>query len=188
VRTRLLIMILMAKRPYKTAIFMLAVLLGLVACNSSKNSGSALQWDAEEPKEGPAGYDACALVTKADAEAVLGEPADRGKGDTTTALGAKTCGYVATAATSPGMVYIYVGPLSMGAEGNMWEAQKKAWLDKGIQLTTLAGLGKDAYLAPNGLHVLTPKATVHITVSGLKGSTANADAEKIIAQKAVSRM
>jgi hypothetical protein len=178
---------------YQTAIFilMLMILLGLAACNSSKNSDSEYQFKTEQlnVKQGPADYDACALVTKADAEAVLDEPVDRGKGDTTTPLGAKACAYVATAPTSMAVVYIYLGPLSMGAESNMWEAQKKLWQDKGTNLTTVAGLGKDAYVDPNGhLHVLTPKAIMDLSVRGLKGATANTDAEKVLAQKALGRM
>ena len=176
---------------YQTAILMLMILLGLAACNSSKNSDSEYQFKTEQlnVKQGPADYDACALVTKADAEAVLGEPLDRGKGDTTTPLGAKACAYVATAPTSMAMVYIYLGPLSMGAESNMWEAQKKLWQDRGANLTTVTGLGKDAYVDPNGhLHVLTPKVIMDLSVSGLKGATANSDAEKVLAQKALSRM
>ncbi|HTD24381.1 MAG TPA: hypothetical protein VK738_17115 [Terriglobales bacterium] len=178
---------------YQTAILMLMILLGLAACNFSKNSDSGYEYQFKteqlNDKQGPADYDACALVTKVDAEAVLGEPLDRGKGDTTTPLGAKACAYVATASTSMAMVYIYLGPLSMGAESNMWEAQKKLWQDKGTNLTTVTGLGKDAYVDPNGhLHVLTPKVIMDLSVSGLKGATANTDAEKVLAQKAVSRM
>src|SRR5260370_20032403 len=114
---------------YQTAILTLMILLGLAACNSSKNSDSSYEYQFKTEqlnvKQGPADYDACALVTKADAEAVLGEPLDRGKGDTTTPPGAKACAYGATTPTSMALVLIYLGLLSMGAGSNKWEAQKK---------------------------------------------------------------
>lgn len=172
---------------YCAGVFAMVVLLGLIACNSG-STGNEYQFKTEQSSatDDLAGYDACVLVTKTDAEAVLGEPVDLGKGSGTTPLGAKACGYVASAPTSPAMVNIYVGPLSMGAESNMWEAQKKLWSDRGIQ--TVSGLGQDAFLASDGLHVLTPKATLDVSVRGLKGESAITNAEKILAQKAVSRM
>src|SRR5260370_39802520 len=117
----------------QTAILMLMILLGLAACNSSKNSDSEYQFKTEQlnVKQGPADYDACALVTKADAEAVVGEPLGRGKGDTATPLGAKGCAYVATATTSMAIGYIYLCSLSTGAERKIGVAPKKIFENKG---------------------------------------------------------
>ena len=162
-------------------------MLALAACNSSKNSGDSFQWEQVSVKEGPLDYDACALVTKADAEAALGEPVELGKGATTTPMGAKACGYVATALTSRGMVTVYVGNLTL-AGNDVWEPQKKLWQGQGKGIQPVAGLGREAYLAPNGLHILMPKATLHIEVMGLKSDDATINAEKALAQKAVSRM
>ncbi len=171
--------------PGYTVVILMAIVLGMAACNSSSNAPTA------SGQASPAGsaidYDACALVTKADAEAVLGEPVELGKGATTTPMGAKACGYVATALTSRGMVTIYVGNLTL-AGNDLWDPQKKLWQGQAKEIQPVAGLGKDAYLAPNGLHILMPKATLHIEVMGLKGDAATINAEKTLAQKAVSRM
>ncbi|HZR28322.1 MAG TPA: hypothetical protein VFA71_06040 [Terriglobales bacterium] len=173
---------------YKVLI-LTAIMLALAACNSSKGSGDSNQFKTEQAsaKEGPLDYDACALVTKADAEAALGEPVELGKGATTTPMGAKACGYVATALSSRGMVTIYVGNLTL-AGNDLWEPQKKLWQGQGKGIQPVDGLGKEAYLAPNGLHILMPKATLHIEVMGLKDEAATINAEKTLAQKAVSRM
>jgi|SRR5579859_206552 len=174
----------MVNPGYKVIILM-AIVLELAACNSSGNAptGSGQASSAVSALD----YDACALVTKADAEAALGEPVELGKGATTTPMGAKACGYVATALNSRGMVTIYVGNLTL-AGNDLWEPQKKLWQGQGKGIQPVAGMGKDAYLAPNGLHILMPKATVHIEVMGLKDDAATINAEKTLAQKAVSRM
>src|SRR5260370_14309878 len=108
---------------YQTAILTLMILLGLAACNSSKNSDSSYEYQFKTEqlnvKQGPADYDACALVTKADAEAVLGEPLWRGKGGTTTPPGSKACAAVGTAPTPMSMVYIYICPPTTGACRNL---------------------------------------------------------------------
>ena len=169
---------------YKIVILM-AIVLAMAACNSSNNapivSGQASSAGSVLD------YDACAVVTKADAEAALGEPMELGKGATTTPMGAKACGYVATALTSRGMVTIYVGNLTL-AGNDLWGPEKKLWQGQGKGIQPMDSLGKEAYLAPNGMHILVPKATLHIEVMGLKDEAAAINAEKTLAQKAVSRM
>ena len=169
---------------YKAAIMALLMVLGLAACNSSNQATAASE--PATPGDSVADYDACALVTKADAEAILGEPVDPAKGETTPVLGNKACGYVAASQSSMKMVNIYLGRLSMGAQPDMWNATKKMWQDK---LQPVAGLGKDAFIGPDGgLQVLTSKCILVISVNGFKGKTEKADAEKAFAQKALSRM
>jgi len=175
---------------YKVIILM-AIVLGLMACNSSKNTGDQYQFKTEQSSanEGSAGYDPCALVTKADAEAILGEPLDPAKNETSPVLGNKSCSYVATSQSSMKMANIYLGPLSLGSEPDMWNGTKKMWRNTGKEIQPVAGLGKDAFLEPSGiLQVLTSKCILVISVNGFKGETEKADAEKAFAQKALSRM
>jgi hypothetical protein len=162
------------------------VLAGLAACNS----GSKI-----ETLSGPVAieqstdYDPCVLVTKADAEAILGEAMDAAKDTTTPVLGHKTCGYVATSQTSMKMVNIFLHPLSMGSQNDMWNGAKEMWRNAGKAVQPVAGLGKDAFLEPSGkLQVLTSKCILVVSVSGFKEETQKADAEKAFAQKALSRM
>ena len=175
----------MGSYRYNTAMMALLMVLGLGACNSSNQATTA-----SEPvisSDSVADYDACALVTKTEAEAILGEPVDPAKGEATPVLGNKACGYVATSQSSMKMVNIYLGRLSMGAQPDMWNGTKKMWQDKKLQ--PVAGLGKDAFIGPDGaLHVLTSKCILVISVNGFKGETEKADAEKAFAQKALSRM
>jgi hypothetical protein len=159
---------------------------GLAACNS----GSKI-----ETMSGPVAveqsidYDPCLLVTKADAESILGEAVDPAKNTTTPVLGNKTCGYVATAPTSVKMVNIFLHPLSMGAQQDMWTGAKEMWRNAGKQIRPVAGLGKDAFLEPSGtLEVLTSKCILVVSVKGFKEETQGVDAEKAFAQKALSRM
>ncbi|HTC95836.1 MAG TPA: hypothetical protein VK699_20515 [Terriglobales bacterium] len=173
----------MISTKYITFISMAAIMLALAACNSSKNSGGSYQFKTEQVSD----YDDCAPVTKADVEAALGEPMDLGKGATTTPMGARACGYVATALASRSMATIYVGNLTL-AGNDLWEPQKKLWQGQGKGIQPVDGLGKEAYLAPNGMHILMPKATLHIEVMRLKSDDATINAEKTLAQKAVSRM
>jgi hypothetical protein len=158
----------------------------LVACNAGNKI---------ETLSGPVAieqsidYDPCALVTKAEAEAILGEAVDAPKNGTTPALGHKTCDYVATAPTPMKMVTVFLHPLSMGAQNDMWNGTKEMWRKAGEQIQPVTGLGQDAFVDPNGtLQVLTPKCILVITVKGLKGETQKTDAEKAFAQKALSRM
>ena len=175
----------MGSYRYNTAMMALLMVLGLGACNSSNQATTASE--PVTPGDSAADYDACALVTKAEAEAILGEPVDPAKGESTPVLGNKACGYVATSQSSMKMVNIYLGRLSMGAQPDMWNGTKKMWQDKKLQ--PVAGLGKDAFIGPDGaLHVLTSKCTLVISVNGFKGETEKADAEKAFAQKALSRM
>src|SRR5260370_2803248 len=105
---------------YQTAILMLMILLGLAACNSSKNSDSEYQFKTEQlnVKQGPADYDPCALVTKADAEAVVGEALGRRKGETTPPPGAKACAHQTTAPTSIALLSNFPHPPCLRAERN----------------------------------------------------------------------
>jgi hypothetical protein len=165
---------------------LLMVAAALVACNS----GSKV-----ETMSGPVAimesidYDPCVLVTRADAQAILGEAVDTSKNTTTPVLGNKTCGYAATSPTSMKMVNVFLHPLSMGAESDMWNGTKEMWRKAGQQVQPVAGLGKDAFLEPNGmLQVLTPKCILVVSVKGFREETQKTDAEKAFAQKALSRM
>src|SRR5260370_14536154 len=80
---------------YQTAILTLMILLGLAACNSSKNSDSSYEYQFTTEQlnvtQGPADYDACALLTKADPDSVPGSAPARRHRHQTPSHGAKPC-------------------------------------------------------------------------------------------------
>src|SRR5260370_2692641 len=134
----------MGSYRYNTAMMALLMVLGLGACSSSKQATTASE--PVSSSDFVADYDACALVTKAEAEAILGEPVDPAKGESTPVLGNKACGYVAKSQSSMKMVNIYLGRLSMGAQPDMCIGTKKMWKDKKLQ--PVAGFGKNAFYRP----------------------------------------
>src|SRR5260370_10215207 len=104
----------MGSYRYNTAMMALLMVLGLGACSSSNQATTA-----SEPvisSDFVADYDACALVTKAEAEAILGEPVDPAKGESTPVLGNKPCGYVAKSHSSMKLVNLYPGRLRIRAQ------------------------------------------------------------------------
>lgn len=179
------------KTKYGAAISLMAILLGLAACNSSKSTGDQYEFRTEPSglTEGSISYDPCVMVTKADAEAILGETVDPAKNEKTPVLGNKACAYVASSQSSMKMVHIFLHPLSLGAEHDMWNGTKEMWRKTGKEVQPVAGLGKDAFVDPSGtLQVLTPKCILVVSVNGFKADAEKADAEKAFAQKALSRM
>jgi hypothetical protein len=169
----------------------MAILLGLAACNSSKSSGEQYEFKTEPSglTEGAISYDPCVLVTEADANTILGESVGPAKDEKTPVLGNKACAYLASSQSSMKMVHVFLHPLSLGAEHDMWSGTKEMWRKTGKEVQPVAGLGKDAFVDPSGtLQVLTPKCILVVSVNGFRDETQKAGAEKAFAQKALSRM
>jgi hypothetical protein len=170
----------------KIAVFAVLVVAGLAACNAGGRVESA--WP-------PLDYDPCVLVTKADAEALLGQAVTSTKSESADPRFLKACVYGAKSGTSTKSVKILLQPrsspipLGMAPDRDLWKAKKRSFQEKGDPIQPVAGLGKDAFVEPSGvLNVLTEKIILSILVDGFTTDAQNADAEKALAQKALSRM
>ena len=142
--------------------------------------------------------DACKLVTKAEAEAVMGEKLkDADSGPASTA-GGTICRY-----TSPDSLSARNVTIRVESPNFNWEKFKE---DKRIEgekmqpkrgrIRQVPGLGKDAYFARHVLHVLTDHGILTVivfkdpadAVAGGETETKAEAAEKTLAEKAVTRM
>jgi hypothetical protein len=167
-------------------------LSGPVAVKPSSSSA------APATANGPNEIDACKLVTKAEAEAVMGEKLkDADSGPASTA-GGTICRYGSPDSLSAKNVTIRVESPNFN-----WEKFKE---DKRIEgekmqpkrgrIRQVPGLGKDAYFARHVLHVLTDHGILTVIVfkdaadaaAGEETETKTEAAEKTLAEKAVTRM
>jgi hypothetical protein len=134
--------------------------------------------------------DPCKLLTKAEAEAILGEairdPEPGGLG------GSKICEYK-TVTVHGGVLpyYIHIGIIP--EQQQVWDAGKKLHLQSDAKETRpVAGIGDDAYFLLEDLDIFTKQRSVSINVmkSIDKPDHAKAvqDAEMAVAQKIIPRM
>ena len=141
---------------------------------------------------------ACKLVTKAEAEAVMGEKLKDPDSGPASMQGGSICMYESPDSMSARHVSVRVE-----APNFNWEKFKD---DKRVEgekmqpkkgrIRQVPGLGKDAYFARHTLFVLTDKGALRINVfkdpadavAGEETETKAEAAEKTLAQKAVTRM
>jgi hypothetical protein len=171
-------------RP-RLAVPALIIVLGLSACNS----GPRIQ--ASGPvttQRQPISDDPCVLVTKADAEAILGDAVHYTSSESSRDRSFNACAYAAKSQTFTKIVEIFLQPLNLGPGHDPWKADKSVSQENGKTIQPVAELGKDAFLAEGRLHVLTEKWILEVSVDGFTTETQNIDAEKAIAQKALSRL
>jgi hypothetical protein len=177
-----------------------ALLLCLAACNrnsssAGSSSGTSFSNSTAALKDSSVG-NACALVTKADAEAVYGV--------TVTPIhvqimGGDRCQYAPASdpVNSPKQLSIDLDPLvrpgSSTSESESWQNTKT--IDKGMHdKLPSAGLGEDSYFSDSltgkgvELRVLASHRILTIEVEGLKDVASQKDAEKKLAQIALSRL
>ena len=184
-----------AKIRTPRGLLFLALLLCITSCNQNKNtSPTAPEHAASTPAATPAASgdaglpDPCKLLTKAEAEAVLGEavrdPEPRSLG------GVQICEYYTVAVhggITPLWVHIAVAPEQRSA----WDAGKKLHLDA-KEARPVPGIGDDAYFLLDDLDVLSKQRSITIGVmkSVDKPDHAKAvqDAEIAVAQKIIPRM
>ena len=169
-----------------------SLLLSLIACSQDQNRSSNPPPQSATATTTPAKPqesslpDPCALLTKAEAEAVLGEPVrDPEPGGIG---GNRICDYK-TVTVHGGILPYSVHIAIIGEPQNVWDAGKKL---NAKQLRPVAGIGDDAYFLLEDLDVLTKQRFVSINVmkSIDKPDHVKAveEAEKIVAQKAIPRM
>jgi hypothetical protein len=169
---------------------LMALLFSVAACNQNQSSTAAPQsaTAAVTPAKSSDSSlpDPCTLLTKAEAEAVLGEPVREpepgGIG------GNRICDYK-TVTVHGGVLPYSVHIAIIGEQQSVWNAGKKM---NAKQLRPVGGIGDDAYFLLEDLDVLTKQRFVSINVlkSIDKPDHAKAveEAEKIVAQKTIPRM
>jgi len=167
------------RSPWSKTALALIVVAAVAGCNSSQKTAGVIS-RLLDSRDTPCNYHPCVLVTKTDAEAILGEGIIYDK--TENVFDIKACAYAGTSKTK--IVEIFLTPrISRGAD--LWHGMKLG--AKGA-MQPVSGLGKEAFFGPEGLGVLTSNCILKIKVYGFKEETQNADAEKAFALKALARM
>lgn len=181
-----------------TTLLLAALLCGLAACNrnSHADSSSGTNFSTSTATFKGSVGNACALVTKAEAEAVYGEPLAPIHVEL---MGGDQCQYapVSDVANSPRRLTVdldpVVSPGTSMSESEAWKNTKA--IDKGMKdALPSAGLGEDSYftesLVSKGdqLRVLAKHRVVSIEVRGLKDPATTRDVEKKLMQAALSRL
>jgi hypothetical protein len=184
-------------------------LLTFTACSSSSktesgppsggsSAGGNAAGGATSSSSSSADDFACKLVTKAEAEAVMGEKLKDASSGPASMQGGSICMYESPDSMSARHVSVRVE-----APNFNWEKFKE---DKRVEgekmqpkkgrIRQVPGLGKDAYFARHTLFVLTDKGAFRISifkdtadaVAGEETETKAEAAEKTLAEKAVTRM
>lgn len=178
-----------------------AMLLAVSGCNQGKDSSSTAQPAAGAVNTAASGskeLDACTLVTKAEAEAVLGEHVKDGESGSASMHGGSICMYESPDSLSARHITIRLE--SSNFDWNRYKEEKRVegekMQPKRGRIREVPGLGKDAYFARHVLHVLTDKGTLTVIVfkdpgdaaAGEETETKAESAEKTLAEKAVTRM
>lgn len=142
--------------------------------------------------------DACKLVTKAEAEAVMGEKLNNPESGPASTAGGTICRYGSPDSLSAKNVTIRVESPNFNwakyKEDRRVEGEKMQ--PKRGRIRQVPGLGKDAYFARHVLHVLTDHGILTVIVfknpadaaAGEETETKTEAAEKTLAEKAVARM
>lgn len=142
--------------------------------------------------------DACTLVTKAEAEEVLGEHLKDADSGPASMQGGTICRYESQDSLSARNVTVRVE--SPNFDWNKYKEEKRIegekMQPKRGRVRPVPGLGKDAYFARHVLHVLTDHGILTIIVfkdpgdaaAGEEVETKTETAEKSLAEKAVARM
>jgi|SRR5579859_5612269 len=172
------------------------LLLCLAACNQNKNASAPAPESATSTAAAPAaGGDAslpdpCKLLTKAEAEAVLGEPV---RDPEPNSLGGnKICDFK-TVTVHGGVLPYSVHIAIIQEQQQVWDAGKKLYQQSDAKnMRPVARIGDDAYFLLEDLEIFTRQRYVSINVmkSIDKPDHAKAvqDAELAVAQKAIPRM
>ncbi len=179
--------------------------LGLSGCTQNKNtannstsstpSGTSASSSA---KSSSGDLDACKLVTKAEAEEVLGEKVKDAESGPASMQGGSICMYESPDSMSARHVTVRVESPNFD-----WNKYKEARRIEGEKMQPkrgyirpVSGLGKEAYFARHVLHVLTDHGILTViifkdtadAIAGEETETKAEAAEKALAQKAVARM
>jgi hypothetical protein len=187
-------------------LILLLALLTFTACsqtNKSTGDASAANAGASPATSTPASgasaeLDACKLVTKAEAEQVMGEKLKDPDSGPASMQGGTICRYESPDSMSAKNVTIRVE--SPNFDWNKYKEDKRVegekMQPKRGRIRQVPGLGKDAYFARHVLHVQTDHGILTVIVfkdpadaaAGEDTETKTESAEKALAEKAVTRM
>ena len=191
-------------RP-RTHLIALLALLSFTSCSQNNNTATASS-SASDTRATPASstasnpneLDACKLVTKAEAEQVMGEKLKDPDAGPASMAGGTICMYESPDSMSARNVTVRVESPNFNwdkvKEDKRVEGEKMA--PKRGRIREIPGLGKQAYFARHVLHVLTDHGILTVIVfkdpsdaaAGEEVETKAEAAEKTLAQKAVPRM
>jgi hypothetical protein len=179
--------------------------LSFTACsegNKPPNTSTSRASGTSTPSAAAAGssaeLDACKLVTKVEAEDVLGEKVKDAQSGPASMQGGSICMYESPDTMSARHVTVRVESPNFD-----WNKYKEARRIEGEKMQPkrgyirpVPGLGKEAYFARHVLHVLTEHGILTVivfkdaaeAVAGEERETKAEAAEKALAQKAISRM
>jgi hypothetical protein len=177
-------------------------MLSITACNQSNkvanstSSGASAQTSAA--KNNSSDDFACKLVTRAEAEAVLGEHVKDPSSGPASMQGGSICMYESPDSMSARHVTVRVE--SPNFDWNKYKEDRRIegekMQPKRGRIRPVAGLGKEAYFARHVLHVLTDHGVLTVIVfkdaadaaAGEEAETKAEAAERSLAEKAVARM
>ena len=168
---------------------MISLFLGallLASCSGSgtdgSSSGGATPVDQETQSTG-ATIDACALVTKAEAEealgATVGEPERPAEAQFGEQGGSWSCRYVTENVTPVAVLVILV---AVGPDADTMEAGYQSSKDQFPEAQSVDGIGDDAFRIGNQLNVLSSNLYLNI------GGDAELEVLVSLAQKALDRL
>jgi hypothetical protein len=179
--------------PRFSAILLVAIFFSLTACNSTKSAPSTASQPATTSTANTTATgaktalpDPCVLLTKAEAEEILGEPI----GDTvpTSLAGNRICDYKTVkvyGGVSPYLIHIAITSETQ----NVWDAGKKLY---GKDRRPAPGFGDDAYFLLDDLQIYSKQRSINIHVLKDIDKPGHAKAveaaEKAVAQKILPRM
>lgn len=177
------------------------LLLASVGCNQNNSPSSSANSQSGVAKPAASGskeFDACTLVTKAEAEAVMGEHLKDGESGPVSMQGGELCMYESPDTMSARHVTVRIE--SPNFDWNRYKEERRIegerMQPKRGRIRPVPGLGKEAYFARHVIHVLTDKGILTVIVfkdpgdaiAGEEVETKAETAEKELAQKAVARM
>ena len=177
------------------------LLLVAVGCNQNNSPSSSANSQSGVAKPGASGskeLDACTLVTKAEAEAVMGEHLKDGESGPVSMQGGELCMYESPDTMSAR--HVTVRKESPNFDWNKYKEERRIegerMQPKRGRIRPVPGLGKEAYFARHVIHVLTDKGILTVIVfkdpgdaiAGEEVETKAETAERELAQKAVARM
>ena len=180
----------------------LLAILSFTACNQNNkavnSTSSSSSASTSAAKDSSSDDFACKLVTRAEAEAVLGEHVKDPSSGPASMQGGSICMYESPDSMSARHVTVRVE--SPNFDWNRYKEERRIegekMQPKRGRIRPVAGLGKEAYFARHVLHVLTDHGILTVIVfkdpadaaAGEETETKAEAAEESLAQKAVSRM
>jgi hypothetical protein len=174
------------------------LLLVTVGCNQNNSPSSSANSQTKPAASGSKEFDACTLVTKAEAEAVMGEHLKDGESGPVSMQGGEMCMYESPDTMSARHVTVRIE--SPNFDWNKYKEERRIegerMQPKRGRIRPVPGLGKEAYFARHVIHVLTDKGILTVIVfkdpgdaiAGEEVETKAEAAEKELAQKAVARL